>query len=180
MRGCDCPPDDCAAKVRSHLAGDRDAGDALVRKFTPLVRSLAYRALGVGAHEDVDDACQAAFLKIFAGLNTWEARCPFCDWLAVVATRRILDFAQAVRSNPATVALPQDVADPHLPPLPPEVSECLERILARLPAEWRRAYDLAVQGEPRETIANDLGKSLRTIHYWLAAIRDEIQDCFGN
>jgi DNA-directed RNA polymerase specialized sigma24 family protein len=52
-------------------------------------------------------------------------------------------------------------------------------MLDGLPSEWRRAYDLAVQGEGRETIANTLGKSVRTIHYWLATIREEIQDCLS-
>jgi RNA polymerase sigma factor (sigma-70 family) len=179
MRGCNCPPDDCAATVRGHLAGDREAGDALVRKFSPLVRTIARRALGPDAREDEDDACQVAFLKIFAGLKTWEGRCPFCDWLAVVAMRRILDFAQASQSTPPAVRLRLDFVDPHPPPLPPDVIDCLEHMLDGLPSEWRRAYDLAVQGEGRETIANTLGKSVRTIHYWLAAIREEIQDCLS-
>jgi RNA polymerase sigma factor (sigma-70 family) len=177
MRGCDCPPDDCAAKVRSYLAGDRGAGDDLVRKFTPLVQAIARRVLGPDSQDDRDDACQVAFLKIFARLETWEGRCPFCDWLAVVATRRILDQAQQVRSNLPTVGLPREVVDPRPQPLPPEVVECLERIVARLPPEWKRAYELAVKGEDRQGIARALGKSVRTIQYWLAAIREEMEDC---
>lgn len=177
MRGCDCPPDDCAAHVQSYLSGDREAGDRLVRKFHPLVQAIARRVLGPDAREDLDDACQAAFLKVFAGLKTWEGRCPFCDWLAVVATRRILDHAQAARSIPPALVLPPDLADPHPAPLPPDVLECLEQRLARLPPEWRHAYDLASQGIGREAIAKTLGKSVRTIHYWLAAIRHEIQEC---
>jgi RNA polymerase sigma-70 factor (ECF subfamily) len=179
MRGCDCPPDDCAARVGDYLAGHRDAGDALVRKFTPLVRAIAGRVLGPDARGEEDDACQAVFLKVFASLKTWEGRCPFCNWVAVVATRRILDFAQAARSIPPALVLPPDLADPHAPPLAPEVVECLEQMLVRLPPDWRRAFEMAAQGEGREAIASNLGKSLRTIHYWLAAIREEMQDCLG-
>src|SRR5438045_1046461 len=109
MRGCDCPPDDCAARVRSYLAGSRGAGDELVRKFTPLVQAITRRVLGPKARDVWDDAGQVAFLKVFAKLETWEERCPFCDWLAVVATRRILDQAQQVRSALPMVGLPREI-----------------------------------------------------------------------
>ncbi len=63
MFQCDCPPDDCAGRVRLHLAGDRAAGDALARKFAGLVRSIVQRVLGPGRREEWDDACQAVFLR---------------------------------------------------------------------------------------------------------------------
>jgi RNA polymerase sigma factor (sigma-70 family) len=177
MRGCDCPPDDCAAKIRRYLAGDRDAGDELVRKFTPLVHSIARRINGPQSQDALEDDRQVAFLKIFARLETWEGRCPFCDWLAVVATRRILDQFQQVRSTPSTVALPRDLADPRPAPLPAETVECLERVVSRLSPDWRTVYQLAIAGEDREAIARIAGKSVRTIQYWLAAIREELDDC---
>jgi len=37
---------------------------------------------------------------------------------------------------------------------------------------------LAIDGQDRQTIARAMGKSVRTIHYWLAAIREEMEDCF--
>lgn len=177
MRGCDCPPDDCGAKVRRYLDGDREAGDELVRKFTPLVRAIARRVLGPDSHDAWDDACQVAFLKVFVKLETWEGRCPFCDWLAVVAARRMLDHVRELHSALSTVALPREVVDPHPKPLPPETVECLERVVARLSPEWGKAYQLAINGENRQTIASALGKSVRTIHYWLATIRAEMEDC---
>ncbi len=115
MRSCDCPPDDCAAKVSPYPAGDLGAGDELVRKFTPLVQAIARRVRGSESRDAWDDDCQAAFLKVFARLETWEGRCPFCDWLAVVAKRRILDQAQQVRSTLPTVGLPREIVDPHPP-----------------------------------------------------------------
>ena len=179
MRGCDCPPNDCAAKVRSYLEGNGEAGNELVVKFTPLVQAIARRVLGPGSRDSWDDASQVAFLKIFSRLETWGGRCPFCDWLAVVATRRILDQAEHVRAAVPMVELPREIADPHPPGLSPETVECLERIVARLNPEWRTAYRLAIAGEDRQTIARTLGKSVRTVHYWLAAIREEIEDCLG-
>jgi RNA polymerase sigma factor (sigma-70 family) len=177
MRGCDCPPDDCAAKVRRYLAGDRAAGDDLVRKFTPLVQAIARRVLGRGLQDLWDDASQLAFLKVFARLETWAGRCPFCDWVAVVATRRILDHSQQLRSALPTVELPREIADPHPCFLARETVECVDRVITSLPAEWKKAYQLAIDGEDRQAIARTLGKSVRTIQYWLAAIREAMEDC---
>ena len=91
MFQCDCPPDNCAEKVRLYQLGDRRAGDALAQKFDALVRSIVQRVLGVGKREEWDDACQAIFLRLFTNLDKWEQKCPFCKWLAVVAARRAID-----------------------------------------------------------------------------------------
>jgi hypothetical protein len=51
MFRCDCPPDDCAARVRRFLAGDPGAGDELARKFTPLVQAIVLAVQGVTREE---------------------------------------------------------------------------------------------------------------------------------
>src|SRR5262245_59322349 len=94
MFECDCPPDDCAARVTAFLGGDRSAGDELARKFTPLVRAVVARVLGPTRREEYDDASQTIFLRLFSNLGRWEARCPFCKWLAVVAARRAIDLSR--------------------------------------------------------------------------------------
>src|SRR4051794_41921759 len=94
MFECDCPPDDCAGLVAAFLDGDRTAGDELAKKFTPLVRAVVARVLGPGRREEYDDAAQTIFLRMFANLQRWEGRCPFCKWLAVVAARRGVDLGR--------------------------------------------------------------------------------------
>jgi RNA polymerase sigma factor (sigma-70 family) len=177
MRGCNCPPGDCAGQVQRYLAGERAAGDELARKFTPLIQSIARRVRGIEALDTLDDDCQAAFLRIFARLKTWEGRCPFCDWLAVVATRRILDQAREARSSHVAAKLCDDIVDPQPPPPSAEAVECLARVIARLSPEWKTAYQMALDGQDRQTIADSLGKSVRTIQYWRAAIREQMEDC---
>src|SRR5437660_11017214 len=121
MFQCDCPPDDCAGKVSLFLLGERAAGDALVNKFTGLVRSIVQRVLGPGRREEWDDACQAIFLRLFTNLHKWDNRCPFCKWLAVVAARRAID--QGRLAEP-TVQLPHaDIPDPRPPPPDPDTIE---------------------------------------------------------
>src|SRR5260370_38606409 len=107
MFQCDCPPDNCAEKVRLFLEGQRPAGDALVTKFEALVRSIVQRVLGPGRREEWDDACQAIFLRVFSNLDSWEERCPFCKWLLVPAARRAIGLSKM----PALLeALPEDAA----------------------------------------------------------------------
>jgi RNA polymerase sigma factor (sigma-70 family) len=173
MFQCDCPPDNCAAKVHGFLCGDRQAGDALAVKFTPLVRGIVQRVLGPSRREDWDDACQAIFLRVFAHLKKWEERCPFCKWLAVVAARRAIDLSRL--SEPARLPL-EEVADTRPQPPDRETIERIEQAVARFPPQWRMVWDAWVQGQRREDIARQSGKSLRTIHYWLAEMLDQLRE----
>jgi RNA polymerase sigma factor (sigma-70 family) len=178
MFRCDCPPDDCAARVRRFLAGDCCAGDDLARKFTPLVQAIVRKKLGPQKSGEWDDASQAAFLRVFERLGQWKARGPFCGWLAVVAARRAIDVARDFRPTPP---LPGEIEDTRDEPLSEETIACLKRALADLPPEWRRAFEQAfLQDKTREEIARAEGKSVRTIHYWLATVRDRLLSCLSS
>ena len=177
MFECDCPPDDCAGRVACYLGGDRPAGDALVRKFTALVRSIVARVLGPGRRDEWDDACQAVFLRVFTNLHKWENRCPFCKWLAVVAARKAIDVSRlpdAMERLPAV-----ELADPRPPPPDRETVERIERAVLHFPAEWRRVWEMWREGTPREEMAKAVGKSVRTVQYWLAEMFDQLRECLG-
>jgi RNA polymerase sigma factor (sigma-70 family) len=177
MFQCDCPPDDCAGRVRLYLAGDRAAGDALVCKFTPLVASVVQRVLGPARREQWEDACQAIFLRLFSNLGKWGERCPFCKWLAVLAARRAIDLGRL--AGPERAALPEEVPDPRPPPPDRETLEKVERLVAHFPPEWRAVWDDWARGLPREEMARRAGKSLRTVQYWLAEMLDQIREGLG-
>lgn len=175
---CDCPPDDCAARVERYLGGDRKAGDELAQKFGALVYRIVQRVLGPARREEWDDAAQAIFLRVFANLHRWENRCPFCKWLPVVAGRRAIDF---VRMPSPMERLPEaEVVDNRPAPPPPDLLEPIERTVARFPAEWREVWGLWVEGQRREVIAQKVGKSVRTIHYWLAEMLDQLREAMGD
>jgi RNA polymerase sigma factor (sigma-70 family) len=175
MFQCDCPPDDCAGRVARYLTGDNAAGDALARKFTPLVRSIVCRVLGPSRREEWDDACQAIFLRLFANLDKWEKRCPFCKWLAVVSARRAIDLSRLPDPLPR---LPDgEIADPRPCGLDPDLVERLELAVGRFPPQWRQVWEWWTQGERREEMARRTGKSLRTIQYWLAEMLDQLREC---
>ncbi|MGH7171531.1 MAG: RNA polymerase sigma factor [Gemmataceae bacterium] len=174
MFQCNCPPDNCSEKVHGFLAGDREAGDALACKFTPLVRGIVQRVLGSSRREEWDDACQAIFLRVFGNLKKWEERCPFCKWLAVVAARRAIDLSRL--PDPMRRLPLEEVADTRPQSPDRETIERIEQAVGRFPPEWRRVWDGWVQGQRREEIARQCGKSLRTIHYWLAEMLDQLRE----
>jgi RNA polymerase sigma-70 factor (ECF subfamily) len=177
MFQCDCPPDDCAGRVKLHLAGDRSAGDELVRKFTGLVRSIVHKVLGPGRRAEWDDACQAIFLRLFANLHHWGQRCPFCKWLAGLAARRAIDLARA--TAPPGPLPAEDLPDSRPPPPDPETLERIEKAAARFPPEWRPVWEAWLQGVPREEMARRAGKSVRTVQYWLAEMLDQVRESLG-
>jgi RNA polymerase sigma factor (sigma-70 family) len=177
MWRCDCPPGDCADRVRRCLAQDQAAGDELARKFAPLVRATVVRILGSRRRGEWEDAQQAIFLRVFGRLGKWDGRCPFCSWLGVVAARRAIDW---VRSPSPTEVPLFEVADSRGEPLSPGVVERLEKAMAQLPPEWIQVYDLTIQGVAREEAARRLGKSRRAVQYWLAEIRNRLLRCLDD
>lgn len=177
MFECDCPPDNCAARAEAYLRGDREAGDALARKFTPLVRAVVARVLGPGRREEWEDACQTIFLRLFSNIHQWAGRCPFCKWLAVVAARRAIDLGRL--HEPAGRVPLEQIADTRPGPPDRETMERIEGAVARFPPEWRQVWELWAQGAPREQMAREAGRSLRTIQYWLAEMLDQLREIMG-
>src|SRR5262245_8511080 len=178
MFQCDCPPDNCAGRVSLYLQGQRSAGDELAAKFGGVVRSIVQRVLGPGRREEWDDACQAIFLRVFANLHRWEQRCPFCKWLAVVAARRAIDLGRlpgAMERLP-----PAELADLRPPPPDRDTVERIERAVAQFPADGRRVWEMWKEGKPREEIARTVGKSVRTVHYWMAEMFDQLRECLAD
>ena len=98
-------------------------------------------------------------------------------WLAVVAARRAIDLdrlPEAMRRLPLA-----DVEDTRPPPPDPETVERIEQAVSHFPPEWRKVWDWWVQGERREEMARLSGKSVRTIHYWLAEMLDHVRESLG-
>jgi RNA polymerase sigma factor (sigma-70 family) len=173
MFQCDCPPDDCAGKVALYLVGDRCAGDALARKFTPLVFRIVQRVLGLEQREEWDDVTQAVLLHLFTNLDKWGQRCPFCKWLAVVVARRAIDLGRLIDPLPRLPA--DEIADTRAHGIDRDTLEAIEQTVARFPAEWRQLWDWWKQGLGREEMAKRAGKSLRTVQYWLAEMLDQVR-----
>jgi RNA polymerase sigma factor (sigma-70 family) len=157
------------------LSGDRQAGEELDRKFRPLVWSIVTRVLGPERRDEWDDACQAIFVRLLERLKSWEERCRFCHWLAVVAARRAIDF-QGQRPL-LLLADPDGLPAPNPTKLDVDTIERLHRRVAGFPEEWRRVWEMHMGDVHHDVIACRVGKARRTVQYWLAEMRDQLRQC---
>jgi DNA-directed RNA polymerase specialized sigma24 family protein len=69
-----------------------------------------------------------------------------------------------------------EVADPRPGPPDRDAIERIEQLVARFPPDWRRVWDLWRDGTTREEIARTVGKSVRTVQYWLAEMLEQLRD----
>jgi len=89
--------------IREAQGGDREAFDALVRRYDQSVLRLALHILG---HEqDAQDVHQEAFLKAYRHLGNFRFECSFYTWLYRIVTNLCLDQMRrrkTRREDPAT------------------------------------------------------------------------------
>lgn len=181
MFECDCPPDNCAEKVECYLNGDHSTGNALAQKFTRLIQSIVSRVLGPSRREEWDDAVQMVFLRLFANLDQWDQRCPFCKWLAVVAARRAIDVSRMSNHRADVQSLTEkDVMDPRSESTDHETVLRIEEQVKKFPAEWQQVWTMWMEGHSREEMSEAMKKSVRTIQYWLAEMFEQLRNCLSD
>ncbi len=154
--------------VARTAAGDRDALGALYDRTAALVHGLALRILGdPGAAEEVT---MDVYLQVWRQAVRWDAaRGGPTAWLLTIARTRALDRRRSVmlqRRHQAPLAparaLPAVDGDPEAAALVAERGRVVRAALLRLPAEQRRALELAYFGglshaEIARTLAAPLG-----------------------
>ena len=93
---------DVAAIVAAAAAGQGQAWDALVARFSPLLVSIARRVGLDGA--DAADVCQTTWLRLLQHLDTIEQHERVGSWLATTARREAVRVSQRRRRDVLTDA----------------------------------------------------------------------------
>ncbi len=123
------------AAVAQARAGDQEAFRALVERYSRAVFRLAYRM--TGNEQDAEDVVQETFLRVYRGLDRFEARANFATWLHRIAVNYSLDMLRARRQQPSGSSpgqrRPNDPSDA-------EYSEAARALVANDPAPDRLAY----------------------------------------
>ncbi|MGV9937298.1 RNA polymerase sigma factor [Streptomyces olivaceoviridis] len=158
------PDDELASRF---AAGDEGGMEAVYRRWSPLVLSLARQSLGDGA--EAEDVTQTVFLAAWRGRHGYRpGRGPLPAWLVGIARRKIADAlsARTRRTDAAAAA----ARESHRPPEPSYAQEeVLNRVdvtrqLRRLPEAQRRVLCLAFYGDLTQTqIAHVTGWPLGTV-----------------
>jgi RNA polymerase sigma-70 factor (ECF subfamily) len=172
------PADPPHSDVTLAARGDGPAFERLYRAHLPRVTSLARWLLGT---EDVDDAVQDVFIRVWEKLGTFQGEAAFGTWLHRVAVnllvrrrqRRAVQWSRQVETE---AALEQVAA----PGRRPELRIALERAVDTLPAGAREVFVLHdMEGYKHEEIATQLGidpgTSRSQLHRARALLRRQLQ-----
>jgi RNA polymerase sigma-70 factor (ECF subfamily) len=81
--------------VRRCLKGDQAACARLVEAYAPMVGTVIWRA--TGDHAVVEDLAQETFLRVFRGLQYFDARSKLSTWIYTIAHRVAIDHLRQVR-----------------------------------------------------------------------------------
>ncbi|MFJ7910871.1 sigma-70 family RNA polymerase sigma factor [Kitasatospora sp. NPDC096204] len=98
--------------VLAAQAGDRQAREALVAAWLPLVYNVAGRALG--GHADVDDVAQETMIRALDGLDGLRDPEAFRSWLVAITMNQVRRRHAAGQQQPTVGGLDEtwEVADP--------------------------------------------------------------------
>jgi RNA polymerase sigma-70 factor (ECF subfamily) len=157
------------ALVQQALAGDQQAFEALVQRYSAALFRLAYRY--VGEREEASDVLQQVWLQLYLALHTLQVKGSIKPWLFRVAhncsvdtlcRKRALMFSEVeaeasagedswLDSFPDTRPTPEEVAEGH------ELQHPLQLAIRALPRKQRPVVLLYYEGQ-LDTI--DIGRLL--------------------
>lgn len=154
-----------AAIVEAARRGDELAWAALHTRFDPMMRAVA-RSCRLAPH-DVDDATQAAWVKLYEHVDRLRDPCAVAGWLAKTAHRESLALLQRrVREHPTdepALAAADERDEPEALVLQRERRGALTRALASLPQRERRLMTLIATDARYEQISATLDMPLGSI-----------------
>ena len=134
------PDDEDRDLLRSHLAGDPQAFNQLVRRHRPRMWAVAIRTLG--DPEEAADAVQDACLSAYRSAAGFRGESRVTTWLHRIVVNACLDRVRRRAVRP-TVPLPEEPgADPRDVLSEREVAIAVQEALARLPEDQRVAIVL--------------------------------------
>jgi len=165
--------------VQACLAGDRSAFAKLVDSYEGKLFNVAYRI--TGSQEDAMDVTQAAFLKAYEKLHTFQLSRTFFSWIYRIAINESLNL---VRRSRTTLALDLEAPDPEKSPeeavRDSETRQLVQQALLRLRPDHRAVIVLRhfegltygemaeVLGIPEKTVKSRLFSARRTLRTILA------------
>jgi RNA polymerase sigma-70 factor (ECF subfamily) len=135
--------------------GDPDAFERLYRRHLSRVASLARWLVGP---DDVEDAIQEVFVRVWQKLGTFSGQSAFGTWLHRVAVNLLLRRRQVSGRHRSRFSDEAQAPEPPAPRADPELRMSLEWAVGRLPAGARDVFVLHdVEGFKHDEIAGFLG-----------------------
>ncbi|HUV06467.1 MAG TPA: sigma-70 family RNA polymerase sigma factor, partial [Spirochaetia bacterium] len=105
--------------VQDTLRGDTSAFETIVKKYSSVVYSLAYRMLGNG--EDAEEAVQEIFLRLYRSLSRFQLNRQFRPWLYSIAANYLRSLLRKKRRRYAFGSVAFNDAILHKPGMTPSI-----------------------------------------------------------
>jgi RNA polymerase sigma-70 factor (ECF subfamily) len=166
-----------AELVQRCRAGDTDAWNELVERFSRYVYAVCVKGFRLGG-EDAEDVFQEVFMRVFTHLDTLRDDAALRPWIAQLTRRLCIDsISRSGREQPAAEPVDEDVAGDldeideaftvreALTSLPEACQEILDRFFAQDQSYRTISAELEL---PSGTIASRIARCLRRL-------RDELE-----
>lgn len=170
--------------LRALEAGDRSAGEELVRRSYPMIFKSLLRLCG-GDEETASDLTQESYRRAWAALKSFDGRSRFSTWLYQIAYRSFLNHIRRPRKvipldEPVTRRLESESPDPEEAATSAEQEEQLRRAILKLPEALGETITARYWGEiPVRELALIGGISevavRKRIRKALALLRDHLE-----
>ena len=122
--------------VKQCLEGERKSYELLVKKYVKPIYNLAYRM--VNDSDDAADISQAAFVKAYENLHTFDRNLKFFSWLYRIAINEALNFLEKRKpTDELTEELQSQEHTPEEAYHASERSEIIHQALQALSPEFR-------------------------------------------
>lgn len=174
------PSDETLA--RRGKAGDRDAMEALIRRYVRPVYAVATSFLS--DPDDVEDAAQETFLRVVRALDRYDPTRPFAPWLYQIA-RNVARSQITVRGRRKDESL--DAHDPVARGSEPdevaerdEIRRRIDEEVARLPEQRRTAFRLVdVEGMGADEAGRLMGLAAGTVRAHVHHARRQLREALA-
>lgn len=161
--------------VAACLRGDNSAFDELVERYEGPLFNAAYRI--TGSVDDAMDATQAAFVKAFEKLDTFNPEYRFFSWIYRIVVNQSLNLVGRRREEPGLDGeLPATIRSPEVVFDGDEKARALELALLELSPEQRTVILLKhLEGFSYQEIGKLLGVSEKTVKSRLFTARRRLR-----
>lgn len=183
-------PDEDRELVERAQAGETEAFDLLVRKYTPKLYALVFNL--TANHEDTNDLLQDIFARAYRNLKRFEGRSSFYTWIYSISVNLTLNFLKKRNRDRRKVSLDDREASgeenrmapeagPSSDPLREvelhELNEKLSAALQRLSNDHRAVVTMFdIMGISHKEIAEIMGVSAGTVRSRLFYAHRQLQN----
>lgn len=158
--------------IQRTLSGDRNAFGVLVERYQNPVYTLAFRMMG--DRDEAEDVAQAAFVKAYEKLSSFDAEYKFFSWLYRIAHNEAVN---ALERRQRHDVLDEETEAVELAPVRSDLNDIVNSCLLELSVDHRSVIVLKhFEGLSYDEVARTLGIPEKKVKSRLFSARTALRD----